>query len=134
MLLVVAGLVQAGREDGLDGPVAQRADVQRAAAGGVQAFGGVGAQQLYESEAAAVALFGVGPALEEPFDEGGRVGSGLAAPGDEPRRCPFRMGAGSVAYPPFLRIRRCAVTLRCLWKISTVVALRRTSTSRRASG
>ena len=93
MLLVVAGLVQAGRDDGLDGPVAQRADVQRAAAGGVQAFGGVGAQQLHESEAAAVALFGVGPALEEPFDEGGRVRSGLAASGGEPRRCPFRMGA-----------------------------------------
>ena len=82
-----------GREDGLDGPVAQRADVQRAAAGGLQAFGGVGAQQLHESEAAAVALFGVGPALEEPFDERCRVRSGLAAPGDEPRRCPFRMGA-----------------------------------------
>ena len=43
VLLVVAGLVQAGREDGLDGLVAQRADVQRAAAGGLQAFGGAGA-------------------------------------------------------------------------------------------
>ena len=93
VLLVVAGLVQAGREDGLDGPVAQRADVQGAAAGGLQAFGGIGAQEPHESEAAAVALLGVGLAFEEPFDERGRVRSGLAAPGDEPRRCPFRMGA-----------------------------------------
>ena len=92
-LLLVAGLVQAGREDGLDGPVAQRADVQRAAAGGLQTFGGVGAQQPHEPEAAAVALFGVGPALEEPFDERGRVRSGLVAPGDEPRRCPLGVGA-----------------------------------------
>ena len=45
VLLVVAGLVEAGREDGLDGLVAQRADVERAAAGGLQALGAIGSQQ-----------------------------------------------------------------------------------------
>ena len=44
------------------------------------------------------------------------------------------MCAGSVAYPPFLWTRRCAATRRCLWKISTVWAVIRTSTSQRASG
>ena len=92
MLLVVVGLVEAGRQDGFDRLVAQRADVQRPAAGGLQAFGGVGAQQSLEPEAAAVALFGVGPALEELFDERGRVRSGLAAPGDQSGRSPPRMG------------------------------------------
>ena len=86
VLRVVASLIAAGREDGLDGLVAQRADVERVAAGGLQAFGAIGPQELLEPEAAAVALFGVGSALEQPFDEDGRVGSGLAAPGDEPRR------------------------------------------------
>ena len=73
MLLGGCGLVAAGREDGVDGPVAQRADVQRVAACGLRAFGGVGAQQPHEPETAAVALFGVGPAIEELFDECGRV-------------------------------------------------------------
>ena len=35
-VLLVVGLVEAGREDGLDGLVAQRADVECAAAGGLQ--------------------------------------------------------------------------------------------------
>ena len=73
VLLVVAGLVEAGREDGLDGLVAQRADVECAAAGGLQALGAIGPQQLLEPETATVALFGVGPAVEELFDERGRV-------------------------------------------------------------
>ena len=40
--LLLVDLVEAGREDGLDGPVAQRADVERAAAGGLEALGAIG--------------------------------------------------------------------------------------------
>ena len=48
--------------------------------------------QPLEAETVAVALLGVGPGLEESFDEGGRVGSDLEAPGDQPRRGPTEMG------------------------------------------
>ena len=56
-------------------------------------FGAVGSQQCLEPEAAAVALFGVGPAVEELFDERGRVRSGPLAPGDQSGRSPTRMRA-----------------------------------------
>ena len=83
-MLLVIGLVEAGCEDGLDGGVAERPDLQGAVAGGFQAFGGVGAKEPHEPEAAAVALLGVSAGLEEPFDEGSCVRSGLVAPGDQP--------------------------------------------------
>ena len=75
-----ARAMPASRSSGRRSRVGWRTDVQRAAAGGIKAFGGIGAQELHESEAAAEALLGVGPALEEPLDKRGRVRSGLAAP------------------------------------------------------
>ena len=56
--------------------------------------GGVEVEPGVPLETLVAALFPVGLLpFEEPFDERGRVRSGLAAPGDEPRRCPFRIGA-----------------------------------------
>lgn len=52
--MLVVDLAEAGREDGLDGPVAQRADVERAAAGGLEALGAISWPQPLEAEAAAV--------------------------------------------------------------------------------
>ena len=92
-VLLGGGLVAAGGADGVDGPIAHRSDLECEAAGGLQAFGGVGAQQSHEAETTAIALFGVGAALEEPFDERGRARSGLATPCDEPRRGPLGVGA-----------------------------------------
>ena len=71
---------------------AQPDDELRRAAGGLQALIAVGPQQCLEPEAAAVALFGVGPAVEELFDERGCVRSPLA-PGDQSGRSPPRMRA-----------------------------------------
>ena len=92
-LVVGVGLVEAGGEDGLHGLVAERADVQRAAAGGFQAFGGIGARKPHEAEAAAVALFRMRPALEELLREGGGTGTDLSRPADEAGRGPFEVGA-----------------------------------------
>ena len=81
--LWVVGLIEAGGKDGLDGPVAERPEPEGAAAGGVQALGGIGAKEPHETEAGAVALLGVLAGLKELLDEGGRVRSGLLGPADE---------------------------------------------------
>ena len=83
--LWVVGLVEAGGEDGLDGSVAaQGPEPEGAVAGGLQALRGIGAEEPHEAEAGAVALLGVSAGLEELFDEGGRVRSGLVSPAYEP--------------------------------------------------
>ena len=90
---VISGAVEPGGEDGLHRAVAEGADLERPAAGRFHALGGIGAGEAHEAEAAAVALFGVGPGFEESFDEGGGVGPDPAAPVDQSRRGPVRVGA-----------------------------------------
>ena len=73
-VLVVIGLVEAGCEDGLDGSLAQRPDLQGPAAGGFQAFDRVGAKAPHEPEAAPVTLLAVSAGIEELLDIFGGVG------------------------------------------------------------
>ena len=84
-------------QDGFDADVGAGAEVQRPFTSGLQSFGAGGFAQPHDAEAGAEALFGMGPAGEDLFDDLGTKGAGLLGPLHQPPGRPLQialMGLG----------------------------------------
>lgn len=116
-------------EDGTDGAVGARADLQRAAARGVDALAAEPLDQSDDAEAGAEALFGMRPLGQNLLAQKGRVRADRGGlPGDPLDR---PVGEAPVCRPLPLE-RRCAVIRSPLRNSSMVLAVIRASTCSRA--
>src|SRR5690606_33269127 len=90
-------LIETALEDRPDGAVGERVDPQCPVARGLEAARAVAVAESEDAEAGAVALLGVGLALEHTLDEFASAGPRLAGPRDDPGRRPLEM--------PLMRLR-----------------------------
>ena len=86
---VGAHAIEAGDEDGLHGAVARGAGVERTGTGGFEAGRAVAFAEAEEPETGAVALLGMGEALQQLLDELPDGGAEARAPGDHARGRPL---------------------------------------------
>jgi hypothetical protein len=94
--------IEAFVENRADGAVGSGADLEAAAAGGLEPFCAVLAGQAQDAEAGAEALLGMGPAAQDDLDQGGGVGSddGGLAPDALVRPAGEGMCSGTVVWRP----------------------------------
>ena len=92
-LRVQGQTVQAVFEDRLDVTIRPRAGGDRPGAGGVEPFGPVLLRQPQDAQARAIALLGMGPALEQGLDERFGVAPDGGAPADQAGGAPLQMRA-----------------------------------------
>src|SRR5262245_48064502 len=128
--------IEAVFEDRVDVPIGARLDGAGARASGFEPGAAVALGEAQDAQAGAIALLGVRAIGEDGADEGGGLGPRVRAQsirreGDHSRWARWALGmwAGSVVCRPRRSWRTWAATRWPRWKISTVVAVRRASTS-----
>ena len=85
--------IEAVLEDRVDVTIGARTDTKSAGARGLEALVAVALGEAEEAEARAIALLGMGPALEDGLDQRLGVRADPAAPADQARGRPLEVSA-----------------------------------------